>query len=105
MDELDTFITEIVDTKNLPGLTDEVKKSLVEDMKNQLLDQVDRALLEELSDDQLDEFSEQVEQSGDDDAAQTYLLSHGVDVEKVTARTMLAFRDLYLQSSPERQEG
>lgn len=105
MDELDTFITEIIDAKNLPGLTDEVKNSLIEDMKNQLLDQVDHALLEELTDEQLDEFSEQVEHSDNEDTAQEYLLTHGVDIEKVTARTMLKFRELYLQSSQERQEG
>lgn len=104
MDQLDTFITEIIDEKNLPGLTDDVKQSLLEDLKTQLLDRVDHALLEKLTDEQLDEFTEQVAQSTDETFAERYLTEHGVDIEKVTARTMLIFRDLYLQSPQERQE-
>jgi len=104
MDELDSFIAEIIDTKKLPGLSDEVRTTLEEDLREQLLDQIDRALLEELSDEQLDVFVEKMEQTEDEGAAQRFLSEQGIDVEKVTARTMLAFRDLYLRSPQERIE-
>ncbi|MBC7565304.1 hypothetical protein H7100_03710 [Candidatus Saccharibacteria bacterium] len=104
MDQLDTFISQIIDEKNLPGITEEVKQSLIEDLKMQMLDRIDHALLEKLTDEQLDEFTEQVQQSDDKEFTERYLSEHGVDVEKVTARTMLAFRDLYLESPQERQE-
>jgi len=104
MDELDQFIIEIIEEKNLPGLTEEVKSQLIDDLKAQLLDRVDHALLEELSDEQLDEFTEQVSQSEDEHAAEQYLTSHGVDIQKISARVMLAFRDLYLQNPRGRQE-
>jgi len=104
MDQLDTFITEIIEEKNLPGLTDEVRLSLIEDMKSQLFDQVDRALLEELTDDQLDAFNERMEQDTSETAPHDFLVEHGVDIEKVTARTMLQFRDLYLETPKERSE-
>jgi len=105
MDELDSFVAEIIDTKGLPGLTDEVRLSLAQDLKDQLLDQIDHALLEELTDEQLDIFVEKMEATDDEAAAQQFLLAQGIDVEKVTARTMLAFRDLYLRSPQERSEG
>ena len=104
MDQLDTFIAEIIEAKNLPGLTDEVKSSLVEDMKSQLFDQVDRALLEELTDEQLDEFNERMEQDTSETVPHDFLVEHGVDIERVTARTMLEFRDLYLESPKEHTE-
>lgn len=104
MDQLDTFVSNIIDEKNLPGLTEEVKHSLIDDLKSQLLDKVDHALLEELTDDQLDEFTEQVTASDDETVAERYLTEHGVDIERITAQTMLVFRDLYLQTPKERQE-
>ena len=104
MDELDAFIVEIIDAKNLPVTDEEVKKSLIEDLKMQLLDRVDHALLEELTDDQLDEFTELVSHTEDETAAERYLIEHGVDIERISARTMLKFRDLYLQSPQERLE-
>jgi hypothetical protein len=104
MDELDTFVAEIIESKNLPGLNDEVRLTLIEDLKDQLLDQVDRALLEELNDEQLDVFVEKMEQTDGEGAAQEFLLAQGVDIERVTARTMLTFRDLYLRSPEERSK-
>lgn len=105
MDQLDAFITEIIDAKQLSGINEEVKASLLEDLRKQLLDQVDRALLEELTDEQLDAFNEYMEQPDlSDDAPEKFLVEHGVDIERVTARAMLKFRDLYLQSAQEREE-
>ncbi|MFZ3009702.1 MAG: DUF5663 domain-containing protein [Candidatus Microsaccharimonas sp.] len=105
MDQLDAFITEIIDAKQLSGINDEVKASLLEDLRKQLLDQVDRALLEELTDEQLDEFNEHMDQPDlPDDAPEKFLVEHGVDIERVTAKAMLKFRDLYLQPAQEREE-
>ena len=105
MEQLDAYILEIIEAKKLSGLTDEVKVSLIEDLKAQLFDQVDRALLEELTDEQLDAFNDRMETTDADDAPHQFLVEAGVDIEKVTARTMLQFRELYLQSSEERQQG
>ena len=105
MEQLDAYILEIIEAKKLPGLTDEVKASLVEDLTSQLFDLVDRALLEELTDEQLDAFNDRMEATDADDAAHQFLIEAGVDIEKVTARTMLRFRELYLQSPQERQQG
>lgn len=104
MDQLDEFVIEIIEAKNLPGLTDEVKANLIEDMKSQLFDQVDRALLDELTDDQLDAFNERMESDTSETAPHDFLVENGVDIQKVTARTMLKFRDLYLQTPQERAE-
>ena len=98
MDKLDEFIGEIIDAKQLPGINDEVRAALIEDMSKQLLDQIDRALVEELTDEQLDAFNDRMEQPDvDDNTAEQFLIDSGVDIQAVTARTMLHFRDLYLR--------
>jgi hypothetical protein len=105
MDKLDEFIAQIIDAKQLPGLTEEVRTDLIADLRKQLLNMIDRALVESLSDEDIDAFTEYMEQADlPDDAAERFLADHGVDVEKVTARVMLQFRDAYLQTYEERNE-
>lgn len=100
MDQLDTFIKEIIDTKQLPGITEEAKVGLLEQMRERLLDMINRALINELPDEKLAEFTTLLDnESVDDSQVQQFIAQSGVDVEKVTAKTMLAFRSLYLQPS------
>ena len=103
MDELDTFLNEIIDTKNLSGINDEVKSQLVSDMKERLLDQINRALVEELTDENIDRLNQVIDEDPENqERIQGFLIENGIDVQKVTARTMLAFRDYYLQGENER---
>jgi hypothetical protein len=61
--------------------------------------------LDELTDEQLDAFNAQLDQPDlPDDATEKFLIDNGVDIQKVTARTMLRFRDLYLQPASGRSE-
>jgi hypothetical protein len=103
MDTLDTFIGEIIDSKSLPGMTDEVKQALIEDMRARLFDQINRALVQELPDEKIEELNVLLESDADDAATQRFLIDNGVNVEAVTTRTMARFRELYLQSAQERQ--
>lgn len=104
MDQLDAFIQEIIDTKRLPGVTDEAKVGLREEMKERLLDMVNRALVESLPEDKVGELSDLLDNGAQDEQVQAFIASSGVNVESVTARTMLAFRGLYLQGPAERVE-
>ena len=104
MDQLDQFIKEIIDTKQLPGITDEAKAGLLEDMRERLLDMLNHALVEALPEEKLAEFSTLLDGGVSDDAVQQFIAESGVDVEKITAQTMLAFRNLYLQTASERAE-
>lgn len=103
MDELDTFIRDIIDTKNLPGLTEEAKGGLLEEMRERLLDQINRALIEAIPEEKIGEFNNLIDnESAPDEEVQGFIASSGVDIQKVTAQTMLNFRGLYLQSANER---
>lgn len=103
MDQLDTFIRDIIEAKELPGITEEAKAGLLEEMREGLLDQINRALIEALPEDKVAEFSTLLENdSVSDDQVQAFIANSGVNVEQVTAKTMLAFRNLYLQSASER---
>jgi len=106
MDQLDTFIKEIIDAKQLPGVTEDAKLGLVEEMRERLLDMINRALIEALPDDKMAEFSQLLDnESVDDDAVQQFIAQSGVNVQEVTTKTMLAFRALYLQSPQGTTEG
>lgn len=104
MDQLDLFIKDIIDAKQLPGITEEAKAGLLEEMRERLLDMLNRALVEALPEEKIVSFSTFLEQGVSDEQVQDFITQSGVDVEKVTAQTMLAFRNLYLQPSSERTE-
>lgn len=106
MDQLDTFINDIIDAKQLPGLTDEAKQGLIEEMRERLLDMINRALIDALPEDKVAAFSTLLdEETVSDEQVQSFIAQSGVDVERVTAKTMLAFRNLYLSSpNPTPQE-
>ena len=105
MDQLDTFIKDIIDAKQLPGITEEAKVGLIEEMRERLLDQINRALIEALPEEKTVEFSTLLDNENiTDEEVQAFIANSGVDVEKVTAKTMLAFRGLYLQNQSERAQ-
>jgi len=98
MDELDTFISGILDQKQLPGLTDEARSGVIAEMRASLLDQVDRAVVEALPEDKLDEFNRLLDDNSvADTVVQNFIAQSGVNVQEIAAATMLRFRDLYLQ--------
>jgi len=105
MDQLQTFIREIIDAKQLPGLTEEAKQHLSDEMQEVLIDQINRALIEALPDEKMDAFSALIDtEEVTDEQVQGFIAQSGVDIEKVTAKTMLAFRELYLQTPSQRAE-
>jgi hypothetical protein len=103
-DALDKFVIEIITSKNLPGLNDEVKSQLVADLKTRLLDQINRSIVDALPDDKIDEFNAFLDNSNNtDETVQQFIAQCGVDVKSITAKTMLLFRELYLQTAEERE--
>lgn len=103
-DDLDRFVADMLQEKSLAGVNDEVRAQLIQDLKQQLLDQINRALIDALPEDKLDEFNHMLEdESTSDESLQQFILNSGIDTTQVAARTMLQFRDLYLQSPGERQ--
>lgn len=105
MDQLDTFIHDIIEAKQLAGITDEARQGLIEEMRDRLLDTINRSLVEALPEEKVEEFSTLLDnESVTDEEVQTFIAQSGVDVERVTAKAMLAFRDLYLQSAPDRTQ-
>lgn len=103
MDQLDQFIKEIIDAKNLPGITDDAKAGLLEEMRDGLMDKINRALIEALPESKIGEFNQLFDTPDvSDEQVQMFIEQSGVDTQKITAQTMLQFRSLYLQNSAER---
>lgn len=107
-DELDQFINEMLDAKQISGLTDEVRAQLVSDLKQRLLDQINKALIDALPEDKMDEFEQLLDnESAGDAEMQQFIANAGVDVKKVATVTMLRFYDLYVtagNSTPRSEE-
>lgn len=99
-DELDGFINEMLDAKQLSGVTDEVRAQLVVDLKDRLFDQINKSLIDALPDDKLDEFEAMIDDENVQDAdVQQFIASSGVDVKRVTSATMIRFYELYVSRS------
>ena len=99
-DELDQFINEMLDAKQISGLTDEVRAQLVSDLKQRLLDQINKALIDALPEDKMDEFEQLLDnESVGDTEMQQFIANAGVDAKKVATVTMLRFYDLYVTST------
>lgn len=103
-DELDQFLSEVLEAKKLSGLNDDVRAQLLSDLKQQLLDQINRALINALPEDSLDSFNELLDNPNTaDEEIQQFIMNSGVDIRRVTTETMLLFRGLYLQTPEERE--
>lgn len=99
MDQLDTFISNIIDAKQLPGITEEAKLELIAEMKGRLLDLIDRAVIEALPEDKVDQLTALAGAEGTtDEMLQSFIAESGVNVEEVTADALAQFRDFYLAS-------
>jgi hypothetical protein len=95
--ELDRFINQILDEKQLSGVTPEVRVQLVADLKERLLDQINRALITALPEEKIVEFNLLLDdETASDEAIRQFITNSGVDVQKVTLQTMLRFSELYL---------
>lgn len=102
-DTFDKFLEEILEAKNLSGITPDVHEQLMNDLRDALADQINRAVLGALPEDKLEEFNNLLDDPAFDDAkSEEFIAATGIDVRKITIETMLAFRDLYLQTPEER---
>jgi len=102
-DELDQFVNEMLTAKKLSGVTDDVRKQLVSDLKQELVNQINRALIDALPDDKIDQLNVLLDDPNvEDSQVERFITESGVDAQDVAARTMLRFRDSYIR--PQTQE-
>lgn len=96
-DELDSFISRMLEAKQLSGVNEDVRTQLIADLRQRLLDRINRALIEALPDDKMDDFEGLLDDPNvTDERIQQFIVDSGVDTKKVTAATMLRFYELYV---------
>ena len=96
-DKLNQFISEIIDAKNLSGVSDDVRAQLHADLSAQLEDQINAALVNALDPSKVEELNVMLDQEGvTDEQVRQFIDGSGVDSAAVAAKTMIRFRDLYL---------
>ena len=96
--QLEDFANDLLTEKNLPGLTDDVRPMVVEELVETLHELINRALIDTLPDDKVDELSALLD-NADVTPEQIFELikSSGIDSQQVVTDTLSRFRDLYLQ--------
>ena len=95
--ELYNFINSIIDEKGLTGLNEDTRQTVVNELKSALIEQINRAILMELPDEKLDELNNLMDTEGfGETGMQTFIANSGIDVNKITAETMLKFKAFYL---------
>lgn len=98
-DPFTTFIKSLIEAKAWsPGIEEDAKALLEEDLRTRLMDQIDQAVVEALPEDKVDGINELLDREASDEEIQQYVAASGVDIQRVTTQTMLRFRDLYLGS-------
>ncbi len=96
--QLEDFANDVLTEKNLPGLTDDARPMVVEDMVATIRQLIDRAVIEAVPEDKIDEFDALLDKpETTKEQLFAFVQDSGVDTEKVVTDTLLRFRELYLQ--------
>ena len=96
---MDLFIEGIMAEKGVDAPTEEIEKSIHDELKTKLLTEIDRSLVGELPDDKLNELYAQAEANGgtiDPELIADAIEQAGLDTVEITGVTMKRFRNLYL---------
>ena len=93
----DRFVNSLIVEKDLKGLTPEGREQVAAELKNLISEEVNRAILMELSDEKLDELDKLMNDGPlSESEMQDFLRNSGVDIPKVTTKTLMYFRSFYL---------
>lgn len=96
-DNFDRFVNSLIAEKDLKGLTPEGREQVAAELKNLISEEVNRAILMELSDEKLDELDKLMDDGPlSESEMQDFLRNSGVDIPKVTTKTLMYFRSFYL---------
>jgi len=100
--ELDQFVNQLIEDKNITGLTPEGREQVANELKELVTEEINRAVLTAMPDSKLDELSALMD-SGDftSDDMQKFIAESGVDLKQITTETLLYFRAFYLGNEQE----
>jgi Arc/MetJ-type ribon-helix-helix transcriptional regulator len=97
MENVESFVDQLIEEKGYSDLDDNVRAELRNDMVTRLLDQIDMAAINALPEDKAIELADKIDNEDfDDDKVMQYIQDSGVDLQQVALETMLQFRMLYL---------
>lgn len=96
--QLEDFVNDVLTEKNLPGLTDESRPEVVAQTVQTLRELIDMAVIDAMPAHKQAELNKMIDGMPEATPEEIWKVieSSDVDVEKVTADTMLRFKELYL---------
>ena len=99
---MDLFCEQMLIDKGLNDLQGQAREDVRNEVKENLVTEINRSILAALPDDKFDELSRKMEagELTEDDLAKA-VTEAGLDIDDITEKTMLKFRELYLQGGEE----
>lgn len=102
LDRLDVLIQEILDGKNIPETSHELRAQLARDLKQRLLNRINRAVIEALPDEDIDELDRLTNNPRiSEQQIQDFFRQSNVDVQRIANESIQRFRDEYLTVNKE----
>lgn len=97
MQNIDDFITSLLDDKGITDVSADTRQELEADLKHRLIDQINKAAIMELSEDKASELAELIEKPDFTPEKMTdFMQNSGVNLTEIALDTMLKFRNFYL---------
>jgi hypothetical protein len=94
-DVLDTFVTRLLEEKNLPAMDEEIFLQLKSDLKTRVEDRINTAILAQLKEEHLADFEALLTQA-DTETLQAFCKQSIPHFDEFIANEMLTFRKTYL---------
>ena len=96
-DPLDQFADALLTEKGITGLDENTRLGVIAEIKSALVEQINRAILMQLPEEKLDELNEKMDSGHFSNTdMQNFVVNCGVNINQITAETMLKFKAFYL---------
>lgn len=97
MQNIDDFITSLLDDKGITDVSADARQELEADLKHRLIDQINKAAIMELSEDKAAELAKLIDNPDFTPEKMTdFMQNSGVNLTEIALDTMLKFRNFYL---------
>ncbi len=97
---LDKYIEDLIDQKNYPDITQEVRDELKKDITLRLNDFIMARVIAAFSDDDVLEFEKLLKANAPQEELQQFTATHIPEFETFLTSVLLEFRDVYLGRGP-----
>jgi len=94
---IDVFVDRLIEEKKFENITDEVKNQIRQDLLSRIEDRINATILEHMPPEKMEEFSTLLDHANEKEI-QEFCHINIPKLDEIIARTLLDFRDSYLNA-------